>query len=108
VTGVQTCALPISGVQGKFWKMHDQLFEHQDALDDKSLRKYAMALDLNIDRFDQEMNSHTYASRVREDFLSGVRSGANGTPTFFINGVRYDGPLEYGSLFRAVEDQISR
>jgi len=97
-----------AGVQGKFWKMHDQLFEHQDALDDKSLRKYAMALDLNIDRFDQEMNSHTYASRVREDFLSGVRSGANGTPTFFINGVRYDGPLEYGSLFRAVEDQISR
>ena len=101
-------ASEVAGAQSKFWKMHDQLFEHQDALDDGSLRKYAMSLGLNIDRFDKEMNSHAFASRVREDFLSGVRSGANGTPTFFINGVRYDGPLEYESLFRAVEDQISR
>ena len=98
----------VAGAQGKFWEMHDQLFEHQDALDDESLRKYAMALSLNIDRFDQEMNSHIYANRVREDFLSGVRSGANGTPTFFINGVRYNGPLEYESLLKAVEEQLSK
>jgi len=97
----------VAGAQGKFWEMHDQLFKRQDALDDESLRKYAMALSLNIDRFDQEMNSHIYANKVREDFLSGVRSGANGTPTFFINGVRYNGPLEFEALLKAVEEQTS-
>ena len=78
-----------------YWKMHHALFEHQqdspDALDDEHLIGYAasagadpaqVALDLEVDRYEE---------RVRDDFLSGARSGVNGTPTFFINGARYNG-----------------
>jgi protein-disulfide isomerase len=73
-----------AGKHGKFWEMHDVLFEHQDALEDEQLVAYAEALGI-----DPEWG--TAEPRVREDFASGVRSGVNGTPTFFINGVRYDG-----------------
>src|SRR5262245_14503249 len=77
--------------QGKFWEMHDMLFEHQDALDERQLLAYANGLGLDSRRFAAELANGTYEQRVREDFLSGVRSGVNGTPTFFINGTRFDG-----------------
>src|SRR5947209_11848867 len=89
--------------QEKFWEMHDYLFEHQQALDDAHLVHYAVALELDKDRFVHEMSAHAYANRVREDFLSGVRSGVNGTPTFFINGVRHDGSYELETLLAAIE-----
>lgn len=78
--------------------MHDILYENQQALDYYHLVEYASILDLDIERFNNDLFSHTHASRIREDFISGVRSGVNGTPTFFINGMRYDGPLDYQSL----------
>ena len=71
--------------------MHDALFEHQHALQAPNLAALAMALDLDATRIARELLAHTHQDAVREDFLSGVRSGVNGTPTFFINGVRYDG-----------------
>ena len=83
--------------------MHDYLFEHQRALDDAHLVQYAVALNLDKDRFVREMTEHKYANRVREDFLSGVRSGVNGTPTFFINGVRHDDSYELETLLAAIE-----
>jgi protein-disulfide isomerase len=89
--------------QEKFWEMHDSLFEHQQALDDAHLVHYAVALQLDKDRFVREMTAHVYANRVREDFLSGVRSGVNGTPTFFINGVRHDDSYELETLLAAIE-----
>jgi protein-disulfide isomerase len=94
-----------AAVQGKFWEMHDLLFEHQDALDEDSLAGYARQLGLDVDRFTQAMRAHEYGERVKEDFSSGLRSGANGTPTFFINGERYDMPWEPGEwLLRAVQE----
>lgn len=78
------------------------LFEHQNALDDVYLRVYATALGLNKEQFDQDMRFHTYAGRVREDFLSGVRSGVNGTPTFFINGERHEDSWDIETLTRAI------
>jgi protein-disulfide isomerase len=93
--------------QGKFWQMHDTLFEHQQALDDAHLLQYAVALGLDTDRFVREMTEHVYANRVREDFLSGVRSGVNGTPTFFINGVRHDGSYDLETLLAAIEDAMN-
>ena len=101
-------AAETAGGQGKFWEMHDYLFEHQDALDDEHLRKYAIALGLNVERYDKDMVEHTYAQKVREDFLSGVRSGANGTPTFFINDVRYDGLWDVDNLHRALKEEMER
>jgi protein-disulfide isomerase len=96
-------AAEAAGAQEKFWQMHDYLFEHQQALDDGHLVHYAVALQLDQERFVREMTAHVYANRVREDFLSGVRSGVNGTPTFFINGVRHDDSYELETLLAAIE-----
>ena len=60
------------------------------------------ALGLDLKRFDQDLADNVFAPRVREDFMSGVRSGVNGTPSFFINGVRYDGSHDFDSLLAAV------
>ena len=80
-----------AGVQGKYWEMHDVLFEHQDAFDDRSLLGYATALGLDGVRVKHDLETGAHLERVRRDFRGGVRSGVNGTPTFFINGERYDG-----------------
>lgn len=83
-------AAEAAAAQGKFWEMHDTLFVHQDALGPEDLVAYAETLGLDTGRFLRELKSGTYEKRVREDFRSGVRSGVNGTPTFFVNGYRYD------------------
>jgi protein-disulfide isomerase len=93
--------------QGQFWAMHDTLFENQNALDDEHLVQYAVALGLDESRFVSELAGHVHAARVREDFMGGVRSGVNGTPTFFINGVRHDGPFDLGALLAAIEAEIA-
>ena len=95
-------AAEAAGAQGRFWQMHDALFEHQRALDDRHLVQYAQALELDHAQLQQDLASHTYAGRVREDFRSGVRSGVNGTPTFFINGVRHNGAWDVESLAEAL------
>ena len=97
-------AAEAAGAQGSFWEMHDTLFENQQALDDAHLRAYARALNLDLPRFENELVTHAFRSRVREDFMSGVLSGVNGTPTFFINGVRHNGGYDLESLLAAVED----
>ena len=77
--------------QGKFWEMHDALFEHQDALSNAHLLKYAERLRIDADKLQASLRKGEAAARVQADFTSGVRSGVNGTPTFFINGRRFDG-----------------
>lgn len=80
-----------AAAQGRFWPMHDVLYEHQDALEPPDLLEYAVQLGLDVDRVERELQGGEWRRRVREDFRSGVRSGVNGTPTFFINGERFDG-----------------
>ena len=84
-------AAEAAAAQGKFWEMHDMLFEHQDALAAEDLVGYAKSLGLDARQFAQDLEGATYAKRVRDDFRNGVRSGVNGTPTFFVNGARYNG-----------------
>jgi protein-disulfide isomerase len=96
-------AAEAAGGQGRFWDMHDTLYENQQALDDEDLWRYAAELELDMDRFTRDMTERRYAPRVREDFVSGVRSGVNGTPTLFINDVRYGGSYDLDSLLAAVE-----
>ena len=96
-------AAETAGADGKFWEMHDTLYENQEALDDEDLVQYATALGLDPSRFTTDLAKHTKAARVREDFMSGARSGVNGTPTFFINGVRHDDSFELASLLKAME-----
>jgi protein-disulfide isomerase len=95
-------AAEAAGAQGRFWDMHDILFERQDALEDNDLVSYAAEIGLDAQRFQLELLQHVHAPRVREDFLSGVRSGVNGTPTFFINGRRHDGPWDLEALSTAI------
>jgi protein-disulfide isomerase len=92
--------------QGLFWEMHDALFEHQQALDDAHLIQHAKRLGADEHRFRAELTGHVHAARVREDFLSGVRSGVNGTPTFFINGSRYDDSWDLDTLMAALTASI--
>jgi protein-disulfide isomerase len=93
-----------AGVQGKFWQMHNYLFEHQKELDNTHLWEYAQAVGLDMDRFEGDMEQHTYRSRVEEDVESGDQSGVQGTPTFYINGVLYDGAYNPEALQSALED----
>jgi protein-disulfide isomerase len=95
-------AAEAAGAQGEFWEMHDMLFTHQQQLEYENLRWYAEELDLDVARFDQEMRAHTYQDEVRQDFRRGVQDGANGTPTIFINGLRYDGPRDRMSILATI------
>jgi protein-disulfide isomerase len=95
-----------AGSQGKFWEMHDVLYENQQALDDRDLAMYAATIGLDVSQFVDELARHVHAPKVRADFMSGVRSGVNGTPTFFINGKRHDGSYDFDTLFLAVEEAI--
>lgn len=99
-------AAEAAAAQGRFWEMHTLLFEHQGALDRRHLVVYATELGLDIERFEQELDEKVYAERVQRDFLSGVRSGANGTPSFFLNGIRYDGPWDLDSLIAEIEKPL--
>jgi protein-disulfide isomerase len=99
-------AAEAAGAQGHFWEMHDLLFETQDALEDDDLRRNAESLELDLDRFDDEMARAVHLPRVRQDFTSGVRSGVNGTPTFYINGARHDAPYDYPVLLDALRHAV--
>lgn len=97
-------AAEAAAAQGQFWQMHGHLYEHQDALDDDHLREYAAELGLDTDQFERELHERVHEQRVNEDVQSGTRSGVTGTPTFFINGERYDGPLEFDRLLWALAE----
>ena len=96
-------AAEASDAQGRFWEMHDMLYENQRRLRDEDLLAYAERLELDVERFAKELAEHVHAERVHEDFMSGVRSGVNGTPTFYINGVRHDDSYEPDVLLDALE-----
>ncbi len=98
-------AAEAAGAQGNFWGMHDVLFGNQDALEDEYLAAYAAELGLDETRLLREVTSGIYAQRIREDFKSGMRGGVNGTPTFFINGERYDGARDLKHLLNALTAQ---
>ena len=92
-----------AGAHHKFWEMHDLLYENQDRLDDALLFQLAQQLQLDPEKLRQALASKEFEPRVRTDFRGGVRSGVNGTPTFFINGQRHDGAYDYASLVEAIE-----
>jgi protein-disulfide isomerase len=95
-------AAEVVGAEGKFWEMHDSLYEHQTALTEADLAGYARKLGVDTAKFTTELRRPVYAERVREDFASGVRSGVNGTPTFYINGARHNGSYELEELLEAI------
>ncbi|OLC56211.1 MAG: disulfide bond formation protein DsbA [Chloroflexi bacterium 13_1_40CM_4_68_4] len=99
-------AAEAAGAQHRFWEMHDWIYQHQDTIDPDDLRGAAARLGLDLERYDADVESHRFAPRIREDFMSGVRSGVNGTPTFFINGARHDGDYELETLLDALREAL--
>ncbi len=97
-----------AGGQGKFWQMHDLLFDNQSHLKMANLREYAQRLDLDMPRFIAEMDDEIYLQRVREQMAGGTQSHVRGTPTFFINGVIQDVSFGMHALIDGVEAALRR
>jgi protein-disulfide isomerase len=91
-----------AGKQNKYWEMHDLLLENQDALEDEDLKAYAEKLNLDIPQFLKDMESEEIAKKVQDEITNGARSGVNGTPTFFINNIRFDGPSQLEPLLKDI------
>ena len=96
-------AAEAAAAQSRFWEMHDLLYENQRRLRDQDLHAYAEQLGIDVERFDKDLAEHVHAPRVREDFMSGVRSGVNGTPSFYVNGARHDDSYDFETLLAALE-----
>jgi len=101
-------AAEAAGAQGEFWWMHDMLFENQSELDDVSLIRYAERARLDVQRFAVELQRGTYSHRVQQDYESGVHGAVQGTPTFFIDGIRHDLSFDLETLLLAVESAAWR
>jgi protein-disulfide isomerase len=97
-----------AAAQGRFWEMHDLLFENQEQLSEALYSELAEELGLSPTALRQALEEGKYKDRVRTDFSSGVRSGVNGTPTFFINGTRHDGPFDYETLILALREESGK
>jgi len=95
-------AAEAADAQGHFWEMHDILFENQNALEDEDIAGYAKELGLDAKRLMDDVRNEAHLERVKEDFCGGAGNGVNGTPTFFVNGARYDGELDAAALFIAI------
>jgi len=98
-------AAEAAAAQGKFWEMHDMLYGH-DEIDKSHLIEYAELLNLDMDQFRADLSNQQFTEKVQQDFNSGIRSGVNGTPTFFLNGERYDGAWDLESLLELVEKPL--
>ena len=101
-------AAECAGGQGQFWPMHDLLFDNQAHLKLPQLRGYAERLELDMGRYDLEMDDHVYLQRVREHMQSGRDSGVRATPTFFLNGRIQDVSFGLNALFDAVEAALAK
>jgi protein-disulfide isomerase len=100
-------ATEAAGLQNRFWEMHDIVFENQKVLDDDYILLYAIRIGLNLDRFKNDMEQKLLREKVEKDFESGIRSGVNRTPTFFINGYKYEGEWGGEELYQYLRGQVT-
>jgi protein-disulfide isomerase len=99
-------AAEAAGAQGKFWEMHDLLYEHQEALDFDDLVSYAQELGLDVDRFGADVRNGAATDKITQDVHGAIQSGVNGTPTFFLNGVRVDDSWDFDMFSAMIERQL--
>lgn len=97
-----------AGSHGKFWEMHDLLFDNQARLGEALFVELANTLKLSATALQKALEERTFEARVRADFSGGIRSGVNGTPTFFINGHRHDASFEFETLVSAIQGAMRR
>lgn len=97
-------AAEAAGAQGKFWQMHDELFTHQNALDDYHLARYAKRIGLDIERFTKEMTESFFRKQIEADYQRSLfDEHVTGTPTLYLNDIRYTGSTKLGSLLDAIK-----
>ncbi|HEV3186466.1 MAG TPA: thioredoxin domain-containing protein [Acidimicrobiales bacterium] len=96
------------GLQGKFWPMHDVLFENQQDLSGPAILRYVEDVGADLSQVANALNDGVVQKRVKDDVESGIRSGVNGTPTFFVNGERYDGSWDYDNFHAFLEDLLDQ
>lgn len=96
-------AAEAAGAQRRFWELHARLFEHQDDLSPHAVLELGTQVGVEPRRFALDILEHHHLAKVRRDFVSGVRSGVNGTPSLYLNGVRYDGTVTFDELSVAVQ-----
>lgn len=99
-------AAEAASLQNKFWEMHELLFQNQAYLSGKDLFAYAKQIGLDMDRFRHDVQSQAVAARIEADLESGLRSRVNGTPTFYVNGKKFDGDWEDGGLIQDLKDLV--
>jgi protein-disulfide isomerase len=101
-------AAEAAGAQGKFWEMHDRLFENRQHLKPKALRQYAEAIELDLERFDSELADHLYLQRVQEHLASGRACGVHSTPGFLVDGSVVDVSFGMDRLSKAIETRLAK
>lgn len=99
-------ATEAAALQNKFWEMHDIIFENQEQLESENLLFYAKKIELDVSQFISDFKKNTLLSKVEADFESGMRSGVNRTPSFFINGIKYEGDWEGNELIDYLKSQL--
>lgn len=92
--------------RGFFWEMHDLIFKNQPRLGLPLLTELTRDLGMNLEEFDQSLQQGLYRPKIHADFSGGVRSGVNGTPTFFVNGIRYNGPHHFDDMAEAITNAL--
>jgi protein-disulfide isomerase len=100
-------AAEAAALQDKFWEMHDLIFEQQELLEPDIIPVWAEKIGLDLRAFGNDIEKGAVAARIKEDRRSGIRSGVNGTPTFFINGRRHDAAPDYETLLAALEAELA-
>jgi protein-disulfide isomerase len=101
-------ATEAAAVQGKFWEMHDIVFENQENLSPTDLLAYAKQIGLDINQFKTDINKEAISAKVENDFESGILSGVNGTPSFYINGIKYNGSWEEADLTEHLKSLLKK
>jgi protein-disulfide isomerase len=99
-------ATEAAGLQHKFWEMHDIVFENQRELGDENITRFAGEIGLDIGQFKNDIHQIELLEKVKQDFSSGIRSGVNRTPSFFINGEKYEGSWEENNFLRYLEARL--
>lgn len=102
--GIAAITAEFAGSKNKYWVMHDLLYENQENLDIPDLLSYAESLSLSPNELQTAIEKEMFSDKIKNDFMGGVRSGVNGTPSFFINGSRHNGPFDYENLLRALNN----
>lgn len=96
-----------AGAEGLFWEMHDLIYENQSNLNIELLFALTESLNLSPVKLKEALTNQTFDHKIQRDFIGGVKSGVNGTPTIYINDARYSGPFEFQNLVSAIDEKIN-